>query len=117
MSAPTTADIDTFNHALGELAAFMQGATDAHLSANGYNWREAVTIDNPLAPVYVRFLKTMTNGQRSCMGFVRRSDGAILYSAGWKGPYLKGKSVVRGSIYDASTWPKCIGPHGVRTVR
>jgi hypothetical protein len=58
---------------------------------------------------------------------VRKEDGAILYPAGLKGPFIakqdKGRpvgsqssSTVRGSIYDTRTWDACVGPYGVKTL-
>lgn len=59
-----------------------------------------------------------SGGGRSRYGFVRRSDGAVLYAAGWARPFI-GKSevtTVRGNIFDASTWAQCVGPYGVLTL-
>jgi hypothetical protein len=58
------------------------------------------------------------NGGGGCYGFVRKSDGAVLYAAGWKKPFI-GKTeatTVRGNIFDADTWASCIGPYGVLTL-
>lgn len=116
MSTPHE-QLAAFDFALDELVRHMQSVSEDYMRANDYNWKETVAVDNRLAPRYVRIIKTLNNGQRTCMGFVRRSDGAILYHAGWKAPYLKGKTPERGWLFDALTWAKCIGPHGVKTVR
>lgn len=83
------------------------------------------TIDNN--PKYVR-INSAGYGQTSVYGFVRRSDGAIMYGAGWKAPFIakadKGRAdadqspaTKRGSIYDPSTWEACTGWSAVKTIR
>lgn len=67
-------------------------------------------------------LVTWNGSQHCCFGFIRISDGAILYSAGWQRPFIaKGgpmdPKTIRGSVYDKSTWAACTAWTGVRTIR
>lgn len=76
------------------------------------------TFEIESGPKYTRLVQVgANNGGRSVHAFVRNQDGAILYPAGWRGPQLKGKTPVRGSIYAVDHGASCMGPHGVRSQR
>lgn len=49
-----------------------------------------------------RFIKLTRDGQVYC--FVEKSTGNVYKPATWRAPYLKGKSPIRGNIYDSSTY-------------
>lgn len=68
-------------------------------------------------PKYTKLIHSMDGVGGSYYGFIRNSDGAVLYAGGPK-PFI-GKTeatTVRGNIYDATTWARCIGPYGVLTL-
>jgi hypothetical protein len=70
---------------------------------------------------FVRFVH-WNGSQNTVFGFVRVSDGAILYAAGWERPFIaKGgpdaPETIRGSIYDPASWERCTAWTGVRTIR
>lgn len=73
---------------------------------------------------HAKFVRLVSwNGtQQCCFGFVRISDGAILYSASWQKPFIAkagplAPQTVRGSVYDKTTWAACTAWTGVRTIR
>lgn len=96
--------------------------------------RKGTTYEGRVLPPHTLELSHMTpvskyvklvawNGtQHSVFGFVRVEDGAILYPASWKKPFIaKGgpmdPKTIRGSVYDPTTWPTCTAWTGVRTIR
>lgn len=104
------------------LAAFEQAYTDL---VNAEHTRRGWTADvhrfmfeHETGPKYVRVVQQRTGGGmgRSVYAFVRRSDGAILYPAGWRGPVTKPHGV-RGSIYAEDHGISCCGPFGMKTLR
>lgn len=117
--------MDTFKTALLAYVDYVQRVSNSYISKQfGQRQPEKFTLDDN--PKYLRINRV--NGQTSVYGFVRRSDGAIMYGAGWRTPFIakgdKGKSdaeqsaaTKRGSIYDPATWEACTGWSAVRTIR
>lgn len=104
-----------FDAALQSFVDYCAQVNHAHTTKHYLNVPLAL-FELESGPRYVRIVHSSNGSGRSVAGFVRREDGAILYPAGWKGPYLKGKHAVRGNIYDRATWT-CVGPYGVKTLR
>jgi hypothetical protein len=112
----------TFEEALDAYLAFARevlrrGTADSRCTHTlGYE-----TLDKRRSKKFVRFVH-WNGSQNSVFGFVRVSDGAILYPAGWDRPFIaKGgpdaPETIRGSIYDTKTWTGCTAWTGVRTIR
>lgn len=108
-------DAEGFGAALADLVTHIQKMRTDYDERAKHATAKTV-IDVELGSKYVRITQ-QSYGQKSVYGFVRRSDGAILYAAGYKGPYLKGAGYIRGSIYDKGTWAKALDTYGVRTLR
>lgn len=73
-----------------------------------------VNITVQFGPVYARLVCTYKHGgQDSVCGWVRLSDGAILYGP-WRGPTTKH---VRGSVLSADFGLSAFGRYAVKTLR
>jgi hypothetical protein len=115
-----TTQKQTFDAALEDFIAEVERVTNK--THAGDSVRLYVThIEASAGPKYTKLMRVETGPQgykgSSYYGFIRNSDGAVLYAGGPK-PFI-GKSeatTVRGNIFDASTWERCIGPYGVLTL-
>jgi hypothetical protein len=106
----------TFETALADFVAECQRVSDKN-AERFKNLHVTDRFETSRGPTYTR-ITMHSYSASSCYGFVRNQDGAVLYAAGQK-PF-KGKteaSTVRGNIFDHSTWERCIGPYGIRTIR
>ena len=61
--------------------------------------------------VYWKIIKRV-GASRTVYGFVRKKDGAIFKAAGWKAPYTRGKSAVRGYVTDEFA-KNTLTPYGI----
>lgn len=111
----------SFDAALADMLAEVKRVCDVN-DRRFPNLPQGMTIVHAdKGPVYVRISTRAPHGGSSAYGFVRKSDGAILYAAGWKKPFIAkagpdSPATVRGNIYNSDTWG-CLGPYGVRTIR
>ena len=101
---PSPAD---FNRALDEFLAYVNEIQTTHRQ-NNYPNASPSTITAMHGQRYVRLVSTDANGSsRSAYGFVDKTNGDLLKSAGWSAPAKH----ARGNIFDKSTW-KAAGPYG-----
>lgn len=73
------------------------------------------TLEHEGGPKYVRILMAQ-GSSRSVRAFIRRSNGDLLYPAGYRGPVTK-PSGIRGNIFAADHGMSAMGPYGMRTLR
>ena len=63
--------------------------------------------------VYWKLIRAVGNGQLSVYGFVRKADGAIFKAAGWKAPFTKGPTAIRGYVTDVSNGLDATTEYGI----
>ena len=89
-------EADDFEAALQK---FLDGANkimDEHNNSSDYNKNNPEHIELDRGSKYIRLIRAGA-GQRSALGFIDKTNGAVLKAAGWKTP---AKNFARGNIYD-----------------
>lgn len=114
-------DINT-SSALDTFTALCSSVT-AEYYAKHYKSLEPPKFWYEAGPKYVRIVRRdegQTHGSVHC--FVRLEDGAILYPAGWKKPFIaRGgphcAATVRGNIFAPDGGLSALTPFGIKAVR